>query len=201
MYAFFIILLSFFCSVQAAYIRIATQQDLAQLKALHLAVAQQAGGIARKPYEITDQYVATIVNRAQTRGIMLIAEINKSIVGSIHGYQLELQVFSHVFGEITIAVHPAFQHQGIGRQLFTQLLEYITCNCSHILRVEAMTRESNTKARTFYASLGFIEEARLEKRIQSVNGGFEADIPIVWFNPHFQDVSKILKMDAALTVP
>lgn len=172
------------CSAQIALIRVAAHQDHEQLKALHTAVAQQAGGIARKPHEITDQYISTVLSRAQApHGIILVAELNNSIIGSIHGYQLELQVFSHVFGKITIAVHPEFQHQGIGRKLFTQLLDYITHKCPYILRVEAMTRESNTKARAFYASLGFIEEGRLEKRIHGVNGKFEADIPIAWFNP------------------
>ena len=174
-----------YMSVQTVHIRVATVDDHLQLKALHKAVAHQNGGIARKPDEITDDYIQKILTQAHRRGIILVADSNNCIVGSIHGYQLELQVFSHVFGEITIAVHPEFQHQGIGRKLFTQLLEHITHACPHILRVEAMTRESNIRARTFYASLGFTEEGRLERRIHGVTGAFEADIPIVWFNPNF----------------
>jgi len=39
----------------------------------------------------------------------------------------------------------------------------------------------------FYEMLGFIKEGRFEKRIASDGGGFEADIPMAWFNPGYRN--------------
>jgi len=49
-----------------------------------------------------------------------------------------------------------------------------------ILRVELIARESNKKAIEFYEKLGFVIEGRFARRIASVGGGFEDDIPMAW---------------------
>ena len=92
------------------------------------------------------------------------------------------------FGELTILVHPKYQNRKIGRSLFTKLLEHVTSSCPHILRVELLVRESNARAIELYASLGFKQEGRLENRIQSKPGKFEADIQMAWFNPNYKPI-------------
>ena len=64
--------------------------------------------------------------------------------------------------------------------MFTQLLKEVKNNRPNILRVELIVRESNKHAVKFYESLGFKREGKLENRIRSVEGGFEADIFMAW---------------------
>lgn len=50
-----------------------------------------------------------------------------------------------------------------------------------ILGIELIARESNQRAINFYQTLGFVIEGKMLNRIQSVDGGFEADIAMAWF--------------------
>jgi ribosomal protein S18 acetylase RimI-like enzyme len=49
-----------------------------------------------------------------------------------------------------------------------------------------IARESNQKAIDLYQSMGFLIEGRLEMRIKSLDGHYEADIPMGWQNPNFE---------------
>jgi ribosomal protein S18 acetylase RimI-like enzyme len=64
--------------------------------------------------------------------------------------------------------------------LFRKLLDSVIGEKPEILRIELIARESNIKAIHFYKSLGFRIEGRFVNRIKSVNGGYEADIPMAW---------------------
>lgn len=164
-------------------IETATDADGADLAALYRAVAANAGGLARSQAEITDEYVTNFLHKAQESGIILVARPNvgRPIIGEIHSYALGPSVFAHVLGELTIAVHPGYQGQGVGKALFTELLRRVEEERPDILRVELIARESNRKAIAFYQKLGFQIEGRLANRIRSANGsGFEADIPMAW---------------------
>jgi putative acetyltransferase len=92
-------------------------------------------------------------------------------------------VFSHVLGDLTLAVHPDAQGRGIGRQLLEALLDVVVRERPHITRVELITRESNLRAIGLYRQLGFLEEGRMPGRIHSVGGGYEADVPMAWRRP------------------
>ena len=96
-----------------------------------------------------------------------------------------VSVFDHVLGEVTIIVHPQFQGKKIGRTILTIFLEEIGRNRIDIGKVELIARESNVKAIELYQSLGFRVEGRLEMRIKTPDGNFEADIPMGWQNPNF----------------
>jgi putative acetyltransferase len=95
-------------------------------------------------------------------------------------------VFDHVLGEVTILVHPQFQGKKIGRTILTIFLEEIARNRMDIGKVELIARESNMKAIELYQSLGFRIEGRLEMRIKTADGNYEADIPMGWQNPSFE---------------
>lgn len=157
-----------------------------EILALYRQVAQISGNLARSSEEISGEYVKNFLKKSQSTGISLIAFTGMNIVGEIHAYKLDLKVFSHVLSELTIAVHPDFQGKGIGRALFSTLLDEIKTSRREILRVELISRESNKKAIRFYESLGFRQEGRLENRIDSGGGIFEADIPMGWINPDFK---------------
>lgn len=154
---------------------------------LYRLVARLSGNLARTSDEISPEYVKNFLKRSQETGVSLIAFEGMNIVGEIHAYKLEPKVFSHVLCELTIAVHPDSQGKGLGRALFLAFLSEIRTKRPDILRVELIARESNQRAIQLYKSLGFKEEGRLEKRIDSGDGTFEADIPMAWINPVFKN--------------
>lgn len=157
-------------------------EDITGITELYRAVASVEGGLARTVDEITDRYVEDFVRNAVASGVIVVARQAETgrIIGEIHAYALAPKVFSHVLGELTIAVHPAHQGAGIGKAIFTELMRIVSETRPDILRVELIARESNTKAIKFYENLGFEIEGRMRRRIRSVGGGFEDDIPMAW---------------------
>lgn len=137
------------------------------------------------PAEITDDYVHDFVEHSLERGIIVVAEFagTSRLAGEIHAYRSDIELFSHVLGDLTIAVHPDAQGQGVGRRMFSRLLDEVKADHADISRVELITSDSNARAQRLYESLGFRQEGRLEGRIRSVNGGVEADIPMAWLRP------------------
>lgn len=90
--------------------------DVDSIKELYLAVAAIEGGLARTADEISRDYVEHFVSKSVDSGIIVIARDTASgqIIGEIHGYPLGPNVFAHLLGELTIAVHPG--HQGARRR-------------------------------------------------------------------------------------
>jgi len=80
-----------------------------------------------------------------------------------------------------VAVHPAAQGQGVGRQLFVMLLDLVTREHPDITRVELITQETNQRALRLYEGVGFRREGRLAGRIRGPDGSLDADIPLAWF--------------------
>ncbi|MBR7746328.1 GNAT family N-acetyltransferase [Undibacterium baiyunense] len=158
----------------------ASKQDFAGIKALYQNVARQGGGIARTEEEITDDYIHHNLENALARGISYLAKSGEQIVGEIHAYRPVPALFAHVLSDLTIAVHPDFQGCGVGRAIFSALLDEVKTKHSHILRVELFVRESNLKAQEFYQSLGFHIEGHFQQRVRRLDGELEADIPMAW---------------------
>jgi ribosomal protein S18 acetylase RimI-like enzyme len=168
-------------SVSEPHLRHADPADVAAIQELYRVVAVTPGGIARTPEEVTRAYVEDFVRNSVERGIILVAEMPgvSGLAGELHTYRSELRVFSHVMGDLTVAVHPSAQGQGIGRQLFTRLLEEVTRDHPDVLRVELITQEGNRRALALYESVGFRREGRLVGRIRAENG-FDDDVPMAW---------------------
>jgi ribosomal protein S18 acetylase RimI-like enzyme len=173
-------------------VRPARDTDKNQIISLYKRVSQHSNGLARRYDEITEAYVQHFMGNAANNGIEYVAEHTQTntIVGEIHCYPLQPAVLAHVLGELTIAVDPGFQQQGIGKALFQTLLKEVEENRKDILRVELIARESNKKAIAFYQSLGFTIEGRLANRIRSASGGFEDDIPMGWMNRNYATEQK-----------
>ncbi len=162
--------------------RLAKVADLENIWKLYQKVAQKLGGLARAADEVTLEYVSQFMQKSASYGFEWVIENleNGEIIAEIHCYQLAPRSFAHVLSELTIAVHPDYQGQGIGKAIFSHLLQYIRQHRPDILRVELITRESNHHAIGMYKQLGFKVEGRLEGRIRSANGDLEADIPMAW---------------------
>lgn len=164
-------------------IRQAKPGDHERLVQLYRAVALVPDGIARTPGEVTDEYVAGFMARAAASGIEIVFEEDGRLLGEIHASCVGIASLAHLLTDLTIAVHPQAQGRGVGRRLFQALLEHVTRSMPHITRVELFARDSNTRARALYASLGFVEEGRLRARVNNSRGEPETDTIMGWLRP------------------
>lgn len=171
------------------HIRTAAIEDLQKIKKLYEEVARVEGGIARTANEITDDYVRYFLEKSIEDGLILVVEHpedQEALIAEMHAHNPGPAVFSHVFSNLTIVVHPDFRGMKIGRTIFTIFLEEVGLNRQDIGRVELVVRESNQTAMKFYQSFGFRIEGRMELRIRMPEGNYEADIPMAWQNPNFE---------------
>lgn len=169
--------------------RIAVSDDLPRIVKLYKAVAKAGGAIARQEAEITEEYVSRFITRSLEDGLIIVGEHPENpdeLISEIHAYKAGIKVFNHVLSELTLVVHPEHQGRKIGRTIFTIFLEEIGRNRPDIGKVELFTCETNTKAIALYNSLGFKVEGRMEMRVKTPQGLYEADIPMGWQNPNFE---------------
>ncbi|HTL10697.1 MAG TPA: GNAT family N-acetyltransferase, partial [Chitinophagaceae bacterium] len=174
-------------------IRKARETDREKLYALYKAVAEKPFGIARNPQEVTEDYINHFMQEAAATGVEIVIEHPTDpgqLIADIHCHKMAPAIFSHVLSDLTIAVHPDFQGKGLGKNLFTGMLDYITHYRTDIRRVELFTQESNLRALALYKSIGFVAEGRFEQRVPGANNTLEADIPMAWFNPAYIAPSK-----------
>jgi ribosomal protein S18 acetylase RimI-like enzyme len=171
------------------HIRTADSEDFNKIKLLYKEVARHEGGIARTAHEVTDDYIKNFITKSLATGLILVAENPddpEMIVAEVHAYKPGIKVFDHVLSELTLVVHPGFQGKKLGRTIFTIFLEEVAHSRPDIGKVELIARESNQKAIALYQSLGFSIEGRLEMRIKTPHGNYEADIPMGWQNPNYE---------------
>jgi ribosomal protein S18 acetylase RimI-like enzyme len=102
------------------------------------------------------------------------------LLGEIHASGVGIASLAHLLTDLTIAVAPEAQGKGVGRRLFQALLDHVTVSMPHITRVELFARDSNTRARALYVSLGFVEEGRLRARVNNSRGEAETDTVMGW---------------------
>jgi ribosomal protein S18 acetylase RimI-like enzyme len=146
------------------------------------------GGIARSFDEITETYIQDFMQESSLHGLEFVIDNPDDageIIAEIHCYQSGLKVFDHVLSELTIVVDPSFHNKGLGKLIFTHLLDFVTHNRPDILRVELVVKDSHTYAIALYKKIGFIAEGRFEKKFKKIDGNYDSDIPMVWFNSMF----------------
>ena len=153
-------------------IRLATPDDTAALVALHRAAAAVPDGLARRPDEITPDYVERFL-----AGISLVAVgPDGAIWGEIHGARETVALFAHVLSNLTVAVHPDRQGPGIGSKLFEALIAHARAMDPPILRIELAAGAGNPGAIRLYERLGFKHEGRQVARGRYPDGRLEDDI-------------------------
>lgn len=164
-------------------IRSANADDVPAIERLYITVASTTGGLARQPDEISGEYITGFVTRSLSDGEIVVAEVAglDGLAGELHTYRNPLRLFNHVYTNLTVAVHPEAQGRGVGKALFTALLDRVARDHPDIVRVELMTAERNRHARRLYESVGFVPEGRLDRAIRGADGTPEADIPMAWF--------------------
>ena len=153
-----------------------TPADAEALFALYLATAAGKSGLARDPDEIDRAYVEGFLGKAE---ISVSAWAGDLAVGEIHAGRLGPRQFAHDLLDLTVAVHPQFQGQGLGRRLFEALFEAAAALTPKIERVELFVRAGHTDAVRLYERLGFAIEARFKDRVRLSDGTVEDDLAMV----------------------
>jgi ribosomal protein S18 acetylase RimI-like enzyme len=153
-------------------IRAATPDDVTALVDLHRAAAAVPDGLARRPDEITRDYVERFL-----AGISFVATgPDGDVWGEIHGARESVALFAHVLSNLTIAVHPDRQGLGIGSKLFETLIAHARAMDPPILRIELAAGAGNPGAIRLYERLGFKHEGRQIARGRYPDGRLEDDI-------------------------
>lgn len=169
-------------------LRPAVTTDRDGIIALYKKVARISGGLARTEDEISIEYAEGFMKEAAHNGIHFVMQDQDTgaIIGDIHCHKPGLKCFDHMLSDLTIAVDPDFQGQGVGKTLFIGLLNEVKDNRKDILRIELLTGETNKKALAFYESIGFTIEGRMPARYRKPSGELDADIPMAWLNPNWR---------------
>jgi GNAT superfamily N-acetyltransferase len=142
---------------------------------LYHAVSCQRTGIARLPCEITNEYIENIFDATNKSGIGFSAfNMNGLLIGDIHAEKPNIYIFRNVLWNLTIAVHPDYQGNGIGRRLFNELINAAIAR-GDINRIELFCKAGNLNGLKLYKDLGFEIEGRLRNRI-NLDGCPEDDL-------------------------
>ncbi len=158
--------------------------DQTRIANLYQRVATVPGGLARLESEITSEYLQNVIEKTTHNGVGFVAlNAEEHLIGEIHAYSPEVSCFSHVLTELTIAIDPDYQTQGVGRLLFEKFISHVASECPKISRIELFARESNVKAIDFYKSMEFKVEGEFLGRIKNGDGTCEADIAMAWYRP------------------
>ncbi len=157
-------------------IRPAVESDLDDILTLYRAVAEVPGGLLRRVHEITPGYVRKNFDAARRSGLSFVAADEDGIVGELHGHVPGVHQLRHVLGDLTIAIHPRAQGQGIGRRLFDRFLADVRRDFPGVRRVELFCRADNVRAVALYTSLGFEIEGTLRGRVADDRGVYEDDL-------------------------
>jgi len=164
--------------VSGIEIRKTGPRDAEAIMALHRAAASGVSGLAREPDEIEIGYIAKFLSEAT---ITLGAWAGDRLVGEIHAYRMGPRQFHHVVTDLTIAVHPEFQGQGIGGLLFEALFNEARAMAPPVARVELMVRAGNAGAVRLYERMGFVVEGRFADRVRLRDGTVEDDLAMTKF--------------------
>jgi RimJ/RimL family protein N-acetyltransferase len=124
-----------------------------------------------------------IARKNENGGIVLVAEREAMIVGTIEGGVPKADELCHAC-EFGMVVLPQFRMQGIGRQLLRHLLSWVEENDLGILKLD--TFSINKPALRLYSSLGFIEDGRIWNGVKLRNGAF---CDLVHMSKHIKDLS------------
>lgn len=164
--------------MRAIVIRRPTAGDAPAIRELYRAAAE-GGTLARMPDEVDDAYVAGFMGAA-LNGLELVAEVAGKVVGDLHASRLSPRQFARTLGELTIAVHPAHQGQGIGKQLLLEFMRVVREEMTDIERVELFAWDENKSALRLYESVGFKFEGLLPRRVRTDSGEWRNDILYGW---------------------
>ncbi len=167
-------------------IRKAVKSDSKEILKLSKKASKTPNGIARVAKEINQKDINQIIENSLKKGLIFVMENPKNpkeLIAEIHCYRFDPACFKHTLANLTLVVDPKFHGQGLGKKIFSYLLEEIKSSHQDIYRIELTCRQNNPRAIKLYQSLGFKIEGILEKRILDFDGNLSDDTMMAWINP------------------
>lgn len=125
-----------------------------------------------KTLEEQQEWIKKIVENE--RETILVAEVKGVVVGWICFLSQDRKRLSHT-GSIGIMIKKEMRNMGIGKLLFTELLDWATQN-PLIEKVSLAVFSTNHRAITLYKNLGFVEEGRKIKEFKFNDNEYVDDI-------------------------
>jgi len=166
-------------------IRKTRKNDRIEVAGIYRTAWQGTEGIARRPNEITETYIFSLLNKNDSQIVSLVAEDDKGeIVGVIHALKDGLESHDHLLSDLTIIVHPDHQKTGVAKALGWAFLQHISENRPDILRVEMHTPDHDYRVKAFQSG-GFEVEGKLNRRLRNPDGSFQDVVVMTWINPNF----------------
>lgn len=165
-----------------ARLRVASVKDAPAIIALDHAIVAAGEGIVVGPDQlrnveqesrrIDDLYRGFSAGEATTSVVAELLQPVAAIVGLADLHQFTPERVRHV-ATLSVGIHPAHQHQGIGRQLMQALIDH--ARLCGLERLELYVRADNARARRLYESLGFRHEGTRHRFIKTADGRYVDD--------------------------
>lgn len=108
--------------------------------------------------QVQDAIRATLEATANGKEYQLVAEVAGVVIGAVTLIREAHRLRAHRAGVFGLVVHPAYQHQGIARQLVDELALHGQALGIEILEIGC---RGGTEAEQVYRRLGFTEYGRL----------------------------------------
>jgi putative acetyltransferase len=119
-------------------------------------------GVFEGTLQLPDAAVASrleMLQRPEPGACRLVAVAGEGIAGTAGLYPVHPGLRRGHVRALGICIAPAWQGQGVGRQLLQRLLAWAD-DWAGVLRVELNVHAENTRAIALYRSVGFVEEGR-----------------------------------------
>lgn len=157
-------------------IRSAIIKDANALADLRAAVLSESPFLLEVLSEIVNdpQRMAMQIERFNTSGMMLVADLNSEIVGMLTFGRSSFKKIQHR-GGIMMLVSQKYRGQGIGRSLLEKFLELAKSDSS-LYRLDLSVMSGNHNAIKMYEKTGFVHEGRRAHAYQFSDGSFQDEI-------------------------
>lgn len=163
-------------------IRRGTPKDAGQLIDHLTKVLKESNFMLTTPTEFSptiEEQVKWIVEHQKEGNLLLVAEVNGTIVGSLDFEQSRRERLSHL-GYFSISIQEEYCNQGIGRQMISELLEFAKDH-PVIEKVCLEVFSHNERAITLYQKLGFKEEGRKVKFVKFSDDDYKDEVEMYQF--------------------
>jgi len=167
-------------------IRKAHSTDRTFIADIYEEVAGKVAGITRRPEEITDTYIFTLLNKKEDECVFLVVEDDEmDIIGFAHAEKSGLAAYDHILSNFTIVVSPDIQGKGVGRGIFMGFLDYIIKERPDVARLEMEVQVDEDRIALFEGT-GFRTEAIIKNRMRGMDEKLHDQALMAWINPNFK---------------
>ncbi|WP_259297929.1 GNAT family N-acetyltransferase [[Clostridium] innocuum] len=134
-------------------LRPARQEDAAALQRLN-------ADVLGYDYSLSDTQEQLHRLLAMPQHLIVVAEAEgkQELVGYVHAQDYEVLYSSPMKDILGIAVHPDYQHQGIGSSLLAWIEQWASSQDACMIRL--VSSEARIKAHAFYEANGYLREKR-----------------------------------------